>query len=89
MNRKDQAQYDALVTSYGLLTRVVVLLDALHHLKSVTNDEPGNEGRIDEVVKMVLDVQAKLIGRDGGVVMGVLIRQKADLLKSLGCEKAW
>jgi len=89
MNKKEQAQYRDLATKFGLVCKMATLLDAIHHMKAVSNDEPGNDKRICQAVQMLLDTQAQLRALDNGLVLGMLIKNKADLLKSLGVEKAW
>jgi len=89
MNKKEQATYGDLATKFGLVCKMETLLDAIHHMKSVTYDEPGNDRRISKAVEMLLDVQAQLRALDNGLVLGMLIKNKSDLLKSLGVEKAW
>jgi len=89
MNKKEQAQYRDLATKFGLVCKMATLLDAIHHMKSVTYDELRNDKRINKAVEMLLDVQAQLRALDQGLVLGMLVKNKSDLLKSLGVEKAW
>ena len=89
MNKKEQAQYGDLATKFGLVCKMATLLDAIHHMKSVTYDELRNDKRINKAVEMLLDVQAQLRALDQGLVLGMLVKNKSDLLKSLGVEKAW
>jgi len=89
MTKQEQAQYGDLATKFGLVCKMATVLDALHHMKSVSNDEPGNDKRIAKAVDMLLVLQTQLRALDGGLVLGILVKNKADLLKSLGVEKAW
>jgi len=73
MNKKEQAAYEDLATKFGLVCKMETLLDAIYHMKAVSNDEPGNDKRISKAVEMLLDVQAQLRALDNGLVLGMLI----------------